>query len=87
MQKKHSTLVKKIVINTFVVTLCIGGLTNSLCTPEPVKPGDDKYCLTKITNYYIKSDGTVKLPKEEFGYVKSDASGNCPLPIIIWENQ
>jgi len=82
MQKNYRNLIKKIAINTLVVTLAIGGLTNELCEGSTVTPGADKYCPIEIINYQANSKGDIKPSEIIWGNVKSDSNGNCPDPKI-----
>lgn len=87
MQKKYGILAKKVAISSLIVIISIGGFTNSLCEEEKVNPGQDKYCLLEVINYYPKADGTTKAPESVFGNTKANSDGLCPDPKITFKNQ
>jgi|GEM_PF-1395935 hypothetical protein len=85
---RKSIFVRKSSTLFIAVTVAVGGLFHSSCLePEDVAPGDLKYCLIEVTNYYPKADGTTKNAESKFGNIKSDANGKCPPPNIVWKNQ
>jgi hypothetical protein len=86
MQKNYQNIVKRVGISTFVLAVSVLGVTNTACG-DPVAPGSDIYCPTKITNFYPKADGTTKASEITYGTVKANSDGKCPDPQIEYKNQ
>lgn len=91
MQNKHFTSAKNVLIKGLVAIISIFGFTNDWCSDTKTAPGADKYCPTKVVNYYpkVESDGTVTIKPADitWGTVKANGDGDCPEPETTIKNQ